>query len=220
MKKVSLLVVISLAGLLLAQSAMATITFGTTTPSQTIAASGTFQITLTLDVTQSTAPANVGGYDAIFEALAVQNGYAMTGFSITGSTAPASQPTWLGINQQGQFLAAGSDHSGYVQTGDQGYAGDNGPGHFAATPISGLQLATYTFSYAGLATGSYTFQTTLQATSAGKFSDVADSNGAIFPATARATFTVGIPEPASWSLLALGGIAAFGLNLARTRLKG
>ena len=51
MKKASLLVVVSLAGLLV-QSALATINFSVTTPQQFAAASGTFTVTLTLDVTQ------------------------------------------------------------------------------------------------------------------------------------------------------------------------
>jgi len=227
MKKVTLLAILTVMGLL-AQSAWATIDFTVTNPSQNVSAgSGTFTETLQLSITTST-PASAQGYDAIFEALQSQNGGIASGqFNITGATAPSigAPSGWIRIASGTDALTLiGSDHSGFVQTAqDEGFAGDNSVGQTANTPLTNLQLATYTFSYSGLLAGqTYNFQTTLQSTSPNKFSDVTNTTST-FPADSRALFSItvpgAIPEPATWSLFGLGALSTFGLNLLRVRRK-
>jgi len=224
MKKTALLVIVGLAGLL-AQSAWATIDFTVTNPSQNVSpGSGTFTETLQLSIT-TTTPASAQGYDTVFEALASQNGGITNGqFNVTGATQPGSGAAsgWIRIaSGTDPLTSVGSDHSGFVQTAaDEGAAGDNSAPQTATTPFSNLQLLTYTFSYSGLTLGqTYNFQTTLQSTSANKFSDVTNTSGT-FPADSRALFSITVvPEPATWSLFGLGAVGAFGLNLFRARRK-
>jgi PEP-CTERM motif len=230
MKKATLLAILTVMGLL-AQSAFATITFTAQQPSQNVSpGSGTFTVSFSLDVTQSSNPAYVQGYDMVFEALASQNGGISNGqFNVTGASAPGSGTTsgWIRIASGSDALTAvGSDHSGFVQTAqDEGFAGDNSVAQTVNTPISGLQLATYTFSYSGLSAGqTYNFQTTLQSTSANKFSDVTNNVSPFaYAADSRALFSItvpgAIPEPATWSLFGLGALGTFALNLLRARRK-
>ncbi len=225
MKRITILAAIAVMGLL-AQTTWATIDFGVLQAQPIVVSpgSGTFTVTLTLNITQSSMPSNISGYDAIFEAAQNQNGGITNGqFNVTGSSTPPSQPGWLAIASYPDSLTlVGTDHTGFVQTGDEGYAGNNSTAQTINTPISGLQLATYTFSYSGVLAGqTYNFQTTLLSTSAGKFSDVTDTAGSTWAASSRALFSITtVPEPATWSLFGLGTLGAFGLNLLRARRKG
>jgi hypothetical protein len=245
MKRTALLIIIS-ATAFLRQYAQATISF-TATPSSPLisAGSGSFTVSLSLNVSQSSSPAYVQGYDLVFEALQSQNGGISNGqFNVTDATAASSGPAsgWIRIASGTDHLTTvGSDHSGYVQTAqDEGFAGDNSAGQTAATPLTNFQLATYTFSYSGLTAGSiYNFGTTIQSTSSSKYSDVAnDTSPYVYPADASANFSVvvtpnlcdqlctvgrssltAVPEPATWLLFGLGTLAPFGLNLLRVRQK-
>jgi hypothetical protein len=84
-------------------------------------------------------------------------------------------------------------------------------------PSGAVQNGTYTLSTwvigvdAGVAPGTYNFTTTTNIWT--------DQTGAEHSDLGAGTFSlvVGVPEPGTWSLMALGGIASFGLNFLRAR---
>jgi hypothetical protein len=94
---------------------------------------------------------------------------------------------------------------------------------FSATPAQTVPqtnqpLETLHFSIANsVLPGTYTFSTTTTANAGQFFSDVSDSNGAVFegqPGTFQITV---VPEPSTWSLLGLGSLGSVGLALRRRR---
>jgi hypothetical protein len=228
MKKILLLSCVLAA--LLVQSAYSQITLTATPSSQTASSGGTFNVTLSLSIVQNNNPSDITGYDVVFEAATPQNATTIDNrFAVTGATAPPSQTAWTRIAAGTDLLAASkSEHSGFVQSDNEGFFGDGSPAQTSATPVSMLQLATYTFSIAaGTPNGTYNFSTTVLATSPTRFSDVnshqvnpATGTFGNWPMSNAATFSINVvPEPATWSFIALGGLAGVGFNLLRARRK-
>ena len=205
--------------LLSLQSALADITFTVSPASQgPITAGDTFTVDVRLDITQNTAPANIAGFDLIFEAFAMQNSININNlFSLTAASTPISGWSLIGFLPS-LLTTSGSDHSSFVQNdSNMGFSAGNPATQNIDTPVTNLLIGTYTFTVnASTPAGVYTFDTTQSGTSPGKFSDVSDASGAIFAANNSSSFNITVvPEPSTWSLVVLGSLGCLGLGLLR-----
>jgi hypothetical protein len=231
MKKATILAVLSVMALL-AQSAWADISITANPAGPTIVSAGG---TFTEDIlyTSTAPPPDLGAFDLIFEGAATQNGSSIGGFAITGNTPNPSRTDWQIIAPDFTNDAFGahttSDHTGFLQTEDEGYSTNLANSAFPSGPFTNFDLGTWTFHVpTGLNPGTYTFQTTQVSTSPNDFSDtISSSSGPNFGTWAwgnsaqfQITIASAIPEPATWALFGLGTLGAFGLNLLRARRKG
>ena len=203
MKK-TLLFLITASLFIAAQTSRATISITATPSSQTVNIGSTFTISLSLTVSQNTAPANVTAYDLYLVTAAANSGY----FSVNSATPSANSPfTAFGPTQPagGDPLSTAAA-AGYVRNGvDEGYSGTA-----QATPFANLALETLTLSVGtNVPRGTYTFQTTTMSTAGVYYSDVSDTGGTVYEATSPGVFSITVvPEPSTWALALRGGAAA------------
>ena len=192
------------------RTSRATISIAATPSTQTVSLGGTFTISLSLTVTQSSAPANVTGFDLYLATSSANSGYftvkaaAATGpFTSSGPASPESDPL--------STAAA----AGFVRNGlDQGFSGAT-----VNTPTTSLALETLTLSVgANVPKGTYTFLTTSASNAGVYYSDISDSGFNTYPVDTAGTFSITVvPEPSTWALGLLGG--AVGLIAVRRRTR-
>lgn len=206
----------------LAQAALAQITFTATPTSQMVDLTSTnvFTVEIRLSIVQDMDPSELAGFDIVFEALRMQNSIDINNlFSVASSMTPLAGFTQTGFDDDPLTDDMGnSDRADYVQTGNQGYTNGD-PADSIDTPFMDLLIATYTFEIAaGTANGTYNFTTTQLTTSPNKFSDVFGDDAAVVPVDNTADFSITIiPEPSTWSLIALGALGAFGISRLRAK---
>src|ERR1700736_5418377 len=216
MKKTALITALVLA-VALAQSAWATITFtaatfvtGTSTPTTTVSQGGTFDVKFALTVTQSSLPTQVFGTDLFINALKSQNSVSDISnlFAISGYTSLVAGGVETGVSTFPDTLTAAKNTNHGTTTVENTTDSGTTFNSPITTPISNLQFETLTFSVApGTPLGTYFFVTTVpNNTSDARGSHISGDNGYNIPTT-QASFSITVvPEPATWSLLGLGGL--------------
>jgi hypothetical protein len=220
MKKTALITALVLA-VALAQSAWATITFIATPASQTVAQGGTFNVTFALTVTQGSNPGQVFGTDLFINALKSQNSVSDISnlFAISGYTSLVTGGVETGVSSFPDTLTAAKNTNHGTTTVENTTDSGTTFNSPITTPISNLQFETLTFSVApGTPLGTYTFGTTTpNNTSDARGSHISGDNGYNIPTT-QASFSITVvPEPATLSLMAMGGLSSLGLMLIRAR---
>lgn len=200
-------------------------------------AGGAFAQTASFSFNDNNGTANAGTYnpnDSFSVDVNVTADFTATGYSLW-LEAPTALAPKISITNESYFTFAGPTDNGFPkafssgvgaranyltdtdtvinpQTGtiDSGDLGATGAGQAAGT----YKVATLTFSLSGAAPGTYTLFTT---TNGSKPSEVNDTAfGAHNSVAVPYTITV-VPEPATWSLFGLGGIASLGLTWLRSR---
>jgi hypothetical protein len=132
-------------------------------------------------------------------------------------TTPQDTEAAASASNSWKFTASGGTDSGFTrdisnpgaQTGDLGATGTATSATSGTTHVSEL-----TFQITGLAPGTYHLETTHLGTLPSEAT--VNNNDALFSSQGIYTFTV-VPEPATMSLLALGGLSSFGLTALRRR---
>ena len=220
MKKATLLVTVSL---LLGASwafGQASFTFNdTTAPAGTLidtnpalnaatfnSGTGTFNI----DVSLTFAGGTSTGYSLWLE---TETG-AASKISITGETFSFFTTPTDSEAKPWSFTDSSGAHSGFLSDKSATQAGDLGATG-TAQAAGTYKVADLQLTLSGLAPGTYHLETTSLSP---KPSEATVGGNDSFAAQSIYTITIAaVPEPATWSLMALGGLGTVGLNILRAR---
>jgi hypothetical protein len=180
--------------------------------------------TVNLAINGAAPPSPLDGFDLWIVTSGANSGL----FTIASATysAPFTNPG--ATRTFNDPINAATDSAFVVNTTDLGNV-SVAPGSDPSAPYSNLPLMTLTINTGVLAPNTtYSFFTSTAATATNvgagfsRFSDFLDQSANTFTTTATQfdiTTATGIPEPATWSLLGLGGLGSFGLTFLRARRK-
>jgi hypothetical protein len=186
---------------------------GTLTDTNPAANAATFNSgtgTFNVDVSLTFAGGTSTGYSLWLE---TETGGA-SHFSLIGETFSTFTTPTDSEAKPWNFTDSAGAHSGFLSDQSATQAGDLGATG-TAQAAGTYQVVDLQFALSGLAPGTYHLETT---TLSPKPSEATVNASDAFAAQSIYTITV-VPEPATWSLLILGLLGAFGMNLLRVRRK-
>ena len=164
--------------------------------------------TFNLDISLTFAGATSTGYSLWLETeTGAASKISISGetlFTFTTPTDSEAKP-WNFTDSSGAHVGFLSEKSA-TQAGDLGATG-------TALAAGTYKVADLGLTLSGLAPGTYHLETT---TLSPKPSEATVGGADTFAPQSIYTITI-VPEPATWSLMALGGLGAFGLNILRAR---
>jgi hypothetical protein len=192
-------------------------------------ASGSFvDVQLSLQITGTNSIANVESINMLLKTFASGGGLNGGGlFQITSitPTAPFTTINTNPSNLPSHFDSVGdAANSGATVSHQTTDLGDNAPSGsapaVAATGTTVIPFETIRFtSLSGLSAGSiYNFSATAGGSGDGQGSFIDNTSSASFSVNSEPLFTITVvPEPATLSLLCLGGLGSLGVNILRRR---
>jgi hypothetical protein len=138
--------------------------------------------------------------------------------SVSSAFTTANNTATSSFNAMGDSANSGFTVSNpTIDMGGNAPAGSNPVASSGTTTFTNAEMLKFTPA-ANIAPGVYNFSATLGGFNGSQGSYIANMSSAHFDVNSVPTFTITIvPEPATWSLIGLGGLATFGLNFLRSR---